>query len=60
MIWTEHSKLTKLKKKSLKEFKENEKKKKMFSYEYVNQSMILFDTFQVIVEYSLNSVLGFL
>ena len=36
------------------------KKKKMFSYEYVNQSMILFDTFQVIVENSLNSVLGFL
>ena len=60
MIWTEHSKLTKLKKKSLKEFKENEKEKKMFSYEYVNQSMILFDTFQVIVENSLNSVLGFL
>ena len=36
------------------------KKKDMFSYEYVNQSMILFDTFQVIVENSLNSVLGFL
>ena len=52
-------KVDKTKKKSLKEFKENEKKK-MFSYEYVNQSMILFDTFQVIVEYSLNSVLGFL
>ena len=60
MICSEHSKLTKLKQKSLKEFKENEKKRKMFSYEYVNQSMILFDTFQVIVENSLNSVLGFL
>ena len=53
-------KVDKTKKNSLKEFKENEKKKKMFSYEYVNQSMILFDTFQVIVENSLNSVLGFL